>query len=68
MKETREFAEHLQAVGVLGDKERIVRQNEISVCTLLMEMVVGEGPFTVIADGRCDIERAVELAKQKIGA
>ena len=47
----------------LGFKEQTVRENEISICVLLMELVVGADPFTTIVDGRCDIDRALDMAK-----
>ena len=57
------FTDYLEALGKLGDKERAVRENEVSVCVLLMELVVGAAPFTTIVDGRCDIDRALDMAK-----
>lgn len=57
------FTDYLEALGKLGDKERAVRENEVSVCVLLMELVVGADPFTTIVDGRCDIDRALRMAK-----
>ena len=47
----------------LGFKEQTVRENEISICVLLMELVVGADPFTTIVGGRCDIDRALDMAK-----
>ena len=41
----------------------VVRKNEVSVCALLMELVVGADPFPVLVDGRCDIIRALDMAK-----
>ena len=55
--------DYLAALGGLGDKERAVCENEVSVCVLLMELVVGADPFTTIVDGRCDIIRALDMAK-----
>ena len=55
--------DYLDALGRLGVKEGIVRENEVSVCVLLMELVVGADPFTTIVDGRCDIDRALRMAK-----
>ena len=55
--------DYLAALGELGDKERAVRENEVSVCVLLMELVVGADPFTTVVDGRCDIDRALSLAR-----
>lgn len=57
------FTDYLEALGTLGDKERAVRENEVSVCVLLMELVVGADPFTTVVDGRCDIDRALSLAR-----
>ena len=57
------LTDYLEALGKLGDKERAVRENEVSVCVLLMELVVGEAPFTAVEDGRCDIDRALRMAK-----
>ncbi len=56
--------DHLAASGGLGDKERVVRENEIGVCVLLMELVVGADPFEVIGIGGCDIGLALELASR----
>ena len=55
--------DYLAALGGLCDKERAVRENEVSVCVLLMELVVGADPFATIVDGRCDIIRALDMAK-----
>ena len=52
-----------EALAKLGFKEQTVRENEISICVLLMELVVGVDPFTTIVDGRCDIDRALDMAK-----
>ena len=57
------FTDYLEARGKLADKERAVRENEVSVCVLLMELVVGAAPFTTVVDGRCDIDRALSLAR-----
>lgn len=57
------LTDYLEALGKLGDKERVVRENEVSVCVLLMELVVVADPFTTIVDGRCDIDRALRMAK-----
>ena len=55
--------DYLAALGKLGFKEQAVRENEVNVCVLLMELVVGADPLSVIVDGRCDIERALSLAR-----
>ena len=57
------ITDYLDAQGRLGDKEMVVRKNEVSVCALLMELVVGADPFPVLVDGRCDIIRALDMAK-----
>ena len=56
------FTDYLEALGTLGEKEQAVRENEISICVLLMELVVGADPYTTIVDGRCDIIRALRMA------
>ncbi len=57
------FTDYLEARGKLGFKEQAVLENEVSVCVLLMELMVGADPFTTIVDGRCDIIRALDMAK-----
>ncbi len=57
------FTDYHEALGKLGVKERAVREYEVSVCVLLMELVIGAAPFTTIVDGRCDIDRALRMAK-----
>lgn len=57
------FTDYLEALAELGFKERAVRENEVSVCVLLMELVVGAAPFTTVVDGRCDIDRALSMAR-----
>ena len=54
--------DYLAALGKLNDKERAVLENEVGVCVLLMELVVGEAPFTAVEDGRCNISLALNLA------
>ena len=66
IRETQDLSEHLSIIGMLGDKERIVRQHEISVCILLMELVVKQDPWNVIGEGRCDIDRAIKLAASRL--
>ena len=57
------FTDYHEALSKLGFKEQAVRENEVSVCVLLMELVVRAAPFTTVVDGRCDIDRAVRMAK-----
>ena len=57
------ITDYLRALGRLGFKEMAVRRNEVSVCVLLMELVVGGDPFDVVGAGGCDIIRALDMAK-----
>ena len=62
---SRYFAllDHLDALSRLGDKERAILENEVGVCVLLVELVVGGNPFDVVGAGGCDIIRALDMAK-----
>ena len=55
--------DYFDALGRLGSKEQAVRENEVSICVLLAELVIDADPFTTIVDGRCDIDRALDMAK-----
>ena len=70
-KNVQQYFAHMdyyEALAKLGFKEQTVRENEISICVLLMELVVGADPFTTIVDGRCDIDRALDMAKSSISS
>ena len=63
VKQSLALMDYLDALGKLGTKERAVRRNEVGMCVLLMELVVRADPFTTVVDGRCDIDRALDMAK-----
>ena len=63
IENSRWLNDHMRALGALGNKERIVREHELTVCSLLMELVVKRDPRNVISQGKCDIERALSLAR-----
>ena len=54
----------------LGPKELIVLVNERRVCTSLMDFVVGgQHPwFDVVSEGRCDVDKAMRLAREALEA
>ena len=63
VKQYLALMDYHEALGKIGFKEQAILENEVSICVLLMEFVVGADPFTAIVDGRCDIDRALDMAK-----
>ena len=52
----------------LSSKARTVHSLEIDICRLLMEIVAGEHPRSVITDGNCEIDKAIEIAQENLAA
>ena len=52
----------------LVGKAADVHSAEMDICRLLMDTVAGEHPRSVITDGNCEIEKAIEIAQQNLAA
>ncbi|MXY44429.1 MAG: hypothetical protein F4Y50_10350 [Dehalococcoidia bacterium] len=52
----------------LQGKASDVHSAEIDICNLLMDTVAGEHPRSVIIDGNCEIEKAIEIAQENLAA
>ena len=52
----------------LEGKASDVHSAEIDICHLLMDTVAGEHPRSVITDGNCEIEKAIEIAQENLAA
>ena len=52
----------------LQGKAADVHSAEMDICRLLMEVVAGEDPRSVITDGNCEIEQAIEIAQENLVA
>ena len=65
---TREIQDAQMA---LGPKEMTVLVNELRVCQELMSVVLGGGQhpwWDVVSEGRCDVDKAVRLAREALKA